>query len=117
MPDAPLLAKPRLRAIALRCVEPGGPFVLGQIYYATRGHRNGADCTLFDVLVEGEVRVEYDTRFTPCNADHWYLFSRAQRRRFDIRLPYERYLPVQSKPARRPSLLPPVWRGTQEVRL
>jgi len=76
--------------ILLRCVEPGGPFVLNQSYYALKAHRAGPHETFFDVWVEGEIRVERDTRFTPLNRNNWWLFSIQQRERFHVPPPWSR---------------------------
>lgn len=76
--------------ILVRCVQPGGPFVMGQTYYALRWHRPGTHETWLDVWVDGEVRVEKDERFQPCNPENWWLFSEPQRRRFQIPPPWSR---------------------------
>lgn len=70
--------------ILLRCVKSGGPFVMGETYYATNWQRMGIHETTFDVCVDGEVRVATDDRFTPLNPRNWWLFSAAQRLRFNV---------------------------------
>jgi len=75
----------------LTCVEAGGPYELGKSYYCLKVYRAGPDQTSFDVYVDGEVRTEYDTRFRPSHKRNWWLFSRAQQKRFAVPPAWDRH--------------------------
>ena len=80
------------RVIALECVQGGGAWTFGDRYLAVRIHKT-PHTTWFDVMNNGELRTLEDTRFVPCNADHWPLFSPAHRLKFGPR----RYFPLFGK--------------------
>ncbi len=73
--------KPKLRAIALRCVKGGGHWIYGDRYLAYAGHQ-GVNVTYFDIRIDQSVYSEPDDRFVPENLDHWHMFSDSQRLRF-----------------------------------
>ena len=73
--------KPIKRAIALRCIAGGGPWIYGDRYLAFAGHQ-GVNVTYFDIMLGSEQRTVPDDRFVPENLAHWPLFSATQQLRF-----------------------------------